>query len=237
MKTASAILAALLVATPAVAMEPLRYSTTVAGIPLGKMKVFLETEGTQYAVGISFQMIPILRQILNGDANADVEGAVVDGRYLPRESIFRYAGRKGEKRLAIGFDETGDPVDLDADPPIRKTDYRMSLDEAAGAIDPATAAALLMAPRDAPCEIAFDVFDGTKRHRISLTGASSPKRGDSVTCSGLYERVNGFKAKYMTPERRSWPFTATLTAWDGRWVPVKITANTKFGPASATLRR
>jgi len=112
----------------------------------------------------------------------------------------------------------------------------MTLAEAAGAVDPATAAALLMAPRADPCAVSFDVFDGAKRHRIALTGAASAPRGKTVTCAGVYERVAGFKAKYMEPGKRTWPFSAVLQDRGGRWVPLKVTAPTKFGPASATLR-
>lgn len=237
MKAFLALAAALALVPPAAAAkEALRYSTTVAGIPLGKLKVFMETGPSAYDVGISFAMVPILRHVLDGDANADVTGAVVGGRYLPREMTFRLEDGDGDKRRTILFDAAGNPVDLRADPPMRERPYDMTLAEAAGAVDPATAAAVLMAPRADPCALSFDVFDGAKRHRVSLTGAASARRGDTVTCAGLYERIAGFKGKYMTPERRTWPFRATLAERDGRWVPLKITAATKFGPASATLR-
>ncbi len=236
MKIMIPALTALLIATPAMARDTLKYSTTVAGIPLGKIKVVVENDEPEYSVRARFNMIPVLRQIFNGDANATVEGALVEGRHLPRESVFRYEGRKSEERTTIRFDEAGVPVDLIAEPPKRKKSYAMSLDEAVGAVDPATAVAILMRPREEACDIVFDVFDGAKRHRISLTGATAPQRGNTVTCEGRYDRVNGFKDKYMTPERRSWPFLATLAERDGTWVPLKITADTKFGPASATLR-
>ncbi len=229
------LLAALLVSTPVAANETLKYSTTVAGIPLGKIKVVVDTGEPDYSVRANFKMIPFLRHIFNGDANARVAGSVVEGRYVPQESIFRYEGRKKEQRTTIRFDGDGVPVDLFAEPPLREKSYAMSLDEAAGSVDPATAAAILMSPREKPCEIAFDVFDGSKRHRISLLGQAFAARGNTVTCNGLYERVNGFKAKYMTPELRTWPFAATLMGKDGMWIPLKITADTKFGPASATL--
>jgi len=237
MKKALVLLAALLVATPAAAADKLRYSLTVAGIPLGKVKISVDLGDAAYGVEGKFNMIPILRQILNGDARANVRGVVLDGRYVPRESVFRYEDREGEKRKTIVFDAAGVPIDVVAVPPTRETNYRMTIDEAAGAVDPATAGLILMAPRAQPCALSIDVFDGTKRHLISLRGAQSPAQGKTVTCIGLYERVNGFKAKYMADDRRTWPFAATLTERQGRWIPLKITANTKFGPASATLRR
>jgi len=242
MKKSFALVAALTLATsgaaPVIAAEEaLRYSTTVAGIPLGKLKIFMNTGPADYTVGASFKMVPILRQILDGDANADVAGAVVGGRYVPRQMTFQLEDSDGDKRRTILFDAAGNPSDLRADPPMRKRSYDMTLAEAAGAVDPATAVAVLMAPRARPCALSFDVFDGAKRHRVSLIGASSVPQGDTVTCAGFYERIAGFKAKYMEPDRRTWSFSATLQNRGGRWVPLKISAATKFGPASATLRQ
>ncbi len=230
-------IAAALAAAPAAAQDTLRYTATVIGLPLGSLALDTRTGATEYGVDASFRMIPLLRQILDGDARARVDGAVAGGRYVPRTALFRYDDRDGENRLAIAFDETGRPVDLRADPPLKRKSYHMTLDEAAGAVDPATAAAILLAPRPRPCALSVDVFDGKKRHRLSLVGAQSPVDDGTVTCAGVYERVDGFKDKYMTPERRTWPFRAILAARGDRWLPLKITADTKFGPASATLDR
>ena len=232
----AAAIAALLSATPALAEDVLKYSTSVAGIPLGKIKVIASADGQDYTARAHFSMIPVLRQIFHGDASATAEGSRAGDDFVPRQAVFLYAGRDEDRRRRIRF-EGGVPVELDAWPPIRETSYRMSLDEAAGAIDPATAAVVRMTPRERPCDLSLDIFDGTKRHRITLSGQARPAQGSEVTCTGLYERVNGFKAKYMTPERRSYPFTASFAGRNGRWIPLKITADTKFGPASATLRR
>ena len=231
-----AFLAALLATTPATAETVLKYSTTVAGIPLGKLKVVLDGDIADYRVRANFSMVPILRTIFNGDASAQAVGGVAGGRLMPRESVFEYAGRKDDRTITISFDGAGNPAAVEARPPLRQRSYAIGVEGAGGAVDPASAATILMAPRSEPCALSFDVFDGSKRHRLSLTGQRGPARGSTVTCAGLYERVSGFKDKYMTPERRTWPFTATVKGVDGRWVPLKITAETKFGPASATLR-
>ncbi len=236
MKTAI-ILAAILATTPATAETVLKYSTTVAGIPLGKIKVVLNDDDADYRVRAKFEMVPILRTIFNGDATAKAAGSMAEGRFLPRESVFRYAGRKRDRTITMRFDDAGNPAAVQAKPPLRERSYTIGVEGAGGAVDPASAASVLMAPRAEPCALTFDVFDGSKRHRIHLTGQRGAAKGSTVTCSGMYERVSGFKDKYMTPERRTWPFVATVKGrGDGRWVPLKITAETKFGPASATLR-
>ena len=230
-------LAALLAATPVSAEEVLKYSTSVAGIPLGKVKIVVDDAGTDYAVRARFDMVSLLRIVFHGDATAKASGTREGGRLAPQEASFRYADRKRDRKIAIAF-AGGIPTGVEAKPALRERSYDMPIDQAAGAIDPASAAAALMAPRAQPCALSFDVFDGSKRHRIALTGQQGTAQGATVTCTGLYERVAGFKSKYMTPERRSWPFVATVEGrGDGSWLPLKITARTKFGPASATLRR
>lgn len=236
MRTALALAATLLASSPALSQETLRYATSIGGLPLGSLDLATRIEGGGYGVQASFRMVPLLRQILNGDAKATAQGAVDAGRYTPQTALFRYDSSDGERRLAMAFDERGHPIDLRVDPPLRKRSYDMTLGDAAGAVDPATAIAIMMAPRENPCTLSFDVFDGAKRHRISLTDTLGVERG-VVTCAGMYERIKGFKAKYMTPERRTYPFRAELARQGQKWVPLKISSQTKFGPASVRLKR
>ncbi len=231
-----ALLATPVAMVPAMAEDVLKYSTSVAGIPLGKIKFILNENAADYSVRANFSMVPILRMIFHGDASAEAAGINDGGRLRPRQSVFHYADRKSNRSIAINFDEAGVPVAVNANPPLRKRSYTIGVEGAVGAVDPASAVTILMTPRSKPCDLSFDVFDGSKRHRVSLTGQQGAARGSTVTCTGLYERVSGFKSKYMTPERRTWPFSATVKGTNGRWIPLKITANTKFGPASATLR-
>lgn len=218
--------------------QVLKYRASVAGIPLGKLKLFLDRSGEDYTAKARFSMVSVLRTIFNGDAEAQVFGRFDGDRAVPETFDFDIEKRDGTQKTRIAFDETGNPIDLRAKPPLRQRSYSMTLDQAAGAVDPATAIMLLSAPRPDPCTLSFDVFDGAKRHRISLTGLAETPAGDGrALCIGLYERIAGFKDKYMTPDSRTYPFKAKLLRNGGAWIPEQIWADTKFGPASATLDR
>jgi len=94
---------------------------------------------------------------------------------------------------------------------------------------------MLSAPRATPCDVDMTVFDGRKLHRITLEPAS--ESDGNPQCTGRYERLAGFKAKYMTPERRSYDFDAELVRIEpNRWRPKRVSAKTKFGNAVALLR-
>ena len=104
------------------------------------------------------------------------------------------------------------------------------------AVDPASAVALLSAPRAAACEMDMTVFDGRKLHRITLKPSKKASEKD-VRCVGRYERLAGFKAKYMVPGRRAYSFDAELTQIaPNRWRPKRVWAKTKFGNAVVLLR-
>lgn len=233
----AAIAAAMLVTPAAQAQEQvLKYRASITGLPLAKLKLFLDRSDDEYEVKARFKMVTLLRTIFNGDAEAKASGRLDTDDLIPRTFSFRIDGRKGVQNTALAFDEAGDPIEIRAEPALRKRSYSMTLNEAAGAVDPATAALLLISPRADACALSFDVFDGAKRHRISLTGHAEPAKTDNrALCTGRYERIAGFKAKYMTPERRTYPFSAKLRRDGDIWIPEKIWANTKFGPASATL--
>lgn len=217
----------------------LKYRATVAGLPLGKLKLHIDRTDDQYTAAVSFKLVTLLRAILDGDAQANAAGQLQQGKPTPQEFQFKIDGRKKNQHTAIAFDADGNPSEIKADPPLRETAYRIGVEQAGGTIDPASAAVLLASPRTDACDLSMDVFDGAKRHRISLTGvAEQPDSRGVITCTGLYERIAGFKAKYMTPDARTYPFSAQLVEdIDGGWLPVKIWADTKFGPASATFYR
>jgi len=135
------------------------------------------------------------------------------------------------------FDAQGNASEVHANPVFRQRSYDIStLDEVRQAVDPASAVALLSAPRTAPCELDMTVFDGRKLHRITLE-PSKKKSAEKTRCIGRYERLAGFKAKYMVPDRRAYAFDAELTQIaPNRWRPHRVWAKTKFGDAVVLLR-
>ena len=221
-------------ASAAPVAESLKYRAYIGGLALGDLQLKIAMDDTGYATAAQFDMGRLLRIFLDTDARASSTGALRNGEAVPQS--FDYWVRDGEKQrnTEMSFDAEGNPSGVDADPGFDKRDYDVTLDQVRGAIDPASAVAMLSAERAAPCAVDMTIFDGRKLHRITMKPASTP---ETPHCIGKYERLGGFKAKYMTPKRRTYPFEAKLEQIaPSRWRPVRIWAETKFGRGVAVLK-
>ncbi len=218
--------------------ETLAYRAYIGGLPVGTLKLEIAMDEDRYATEARFDIARLFRWVLDTDALASSSGTVTDDGGAVPES-FDYWVRDGRKQrnTEMQFDEAGNATAVRADPVFDKRSYDISgFDEVRGAIDPATAVAMLSAPRTGPCDVDMKVFDGRKLHRISMKQVSGDQ--ENARCEGRYERLAGFKAKYMTPERRSYPFNAELRRiGPNRWRPVRVRAKTKFGNAIALLKK
>ena len=217
--------------------EALSYRAYIGGVPLGTLNLKIELDETNYSTEAKFDVGGWLSWALDTDARASSSGSLSAGAPIPEE--FRYWVRDGkkERNTEMLFDASGNPSEVRADPVFRQRSYDINtLDEVRQSVDPASAVALLAAPRPAACELDMTVFDGRKLHRITLR-PSTKKSEEYARCEGRYERLAGFKAKYMVPERRAYSFDAELTQIaPNRWRPKRVWAKTKFGNAVVMLR-
>ena len=217
--------------------ESLAYRAYIGGLQLGTLKLKIAMDDAHYATEARFDVATLLSWMLDTDARASSNGSVAAGAPIPAK--FQYWVRDGKKQrnTEMLFDADGNPTEVRANPIFRQRSYDIStLDEVKQSVDPASAIALLSAPRTAACELDMTVFDGRKLHRITLE--PSTKTSEKYTrCTGRYERLAGFKAKYMVPERRAYRFDAELKQiGPNRWRPKRVWAKTKFGNAVAILR-
>ena len=235
------ILAALLAVAPvsAFASEPvaesLSYRAYIGGLPLGTLALNIAMDDTRYATDAQFDVASVWSWALDTDARASARGGVANGQGIPTN--FDYWVRDGKKQRVTEmlFDAEGKPTEVRANPVFDKRSYDIELGEVGQAIDPATAAAMLSAPRSQPCDVDLRVFDGRKLHRITMKRVSGSV--EEPRCAGTYERLAGFKDKYMTPERRSYDFDAELVQIaPNRWRPRRVSAETKYGSAIIVLQ-
>lgn len=215
--------------------ESLTYRAFIGGLPLGDLKLKIAMDETRYATEARFDMVSLLRWVLDNDARASASGRLESGATIPASFDYWLRDGKKERNTEMRFDAAGNPVNVDADPEFDLRSYDITLDKARGALDPATAVVMLSAPRAAACDLDFKVFDGRKLHRITMEPASGS--AEKPRCKGRYTRLAGFKKKYMSPERRSYPFEAELQRIaPNRWRPRRVWAKTKYGSAVAVLR-
>jgi len=235
-------LAAVLAFAPSVssasepAAESLSYSAYIGGIPLGTLALKIAMDEDRYATNARFDIASLFKFFLDTDARASSQGLVAEGSAVPTSFDYWVRDGKKQRNTEMVFDASGNASEVLAEPAFRKRSYDITgLDQVRGAIDPATAVAMLSAPRDEACNVDMKVFDGRKLHRISMEPLGN---AEELRCVGRYERLAGFKAKYMTPERRSYPFKAQLKQIaPNRWRPVRVTAKTKFGNAIVLLKK
>lgn len=217
--------------------ESLSYRAYIGGLPLGTLNLKIAMDETRYATEARFDVAGLLRWALDTDARASSSGSVSAGAPVPANFKYWVRDGKKERNTEMLFDASGNAIEVKANPAFRQKSYDiLTLDEVKQAVDPASAVALLSAPRQAACELDMTVFDGRKLHRITLQ--PSPKKSETYErCIGRYERLAGFKAKYMVPDRRAYAFDAELTQIaPDRWRPRRVWAKTKFGNAVVLLR-
>ena len=235
------LFAAALVLSPAVALanepvaESLSYRAYIGGLPLGTLKLKIAMDQDRYATEARFDIASMLRWVLDTDARASSRGVVAEASMVPNAFDYWVRDGKKERNTEMTFDAAGNATEVHAAPAFRKKSYDVALDEVRGAIDPATAVALLSAPRASACDVSMKIFDGRKLHRVTMTPSGGTT--EAPKCAGRYERLGGFKAKYMTEERRSYTFQAELKQIaPNRWRPYRVTAKTQFGNAIALLK-
>ena len=236
-------LAALLLMTPfsALASEPvtesLSYRAYIGGVPLGTLKLKIAMDETNYSTRARFDVASLFSWALDTDAQASSNGSFAGGSAVPAKFTYWVRDGKKERNTEMLFDAAGNPSEVRAIPDFKQRSYDISsLSDVRQSVDPASAVALLSAPRSAACELDMTVFDGRKLHRITLE-PSAKSSEKSLRCAGRYERLAGFKAKYMVPERRAYSFDAELKQiGPNRWRPQRVWAKTKFGNAVVLLR-
>jgi len=168
------ILAALLAFAPvsALANEPvaesLSYRAYIGGLPLGTLQLKIAMDDSRYATEARFDVASLLKWALDTDARASSRGALTDGQGIPQSFDYWVRDGKKQRNTEMLFDSEGNPSEVRADPVFDKRSYDINLDQVKRAIDPATAIAMLSAPRSAPCDVDMKVFDGRKLHRITM---------------------------------------------------------------------
>ena len=215
--------------------ERLTYRTYLGGLPLGTLTLDLAMDRAGYAGEARFDVTALIRTVLDSDATVRVEGGWRGDEAAPRRFDYDLRDGKKRRRTVMAFDEAGSVASVDADPPFKRRRHSIGPEDVPGAVDPATAAILLAAPRAAPCALDMRVFDGKQLHGVTLSEGREAADG-TVTCEGRYERLAGFKPKRM--REAIFPFEAEMDpAGEGRWRPRIVRAPTKFGTATAVLRR
>ncbi|MFN7222399.1 MAG: DUF3108 domain-containing protein [Paracoccaceae bacterium] len=221
-------------AMPTVAQESqtARYTLSISGLTAGKMTLGANHGSGTYAVSANTASAGLAGLFRSFSLTSRVRGTEQAGRLVPASYTSRTEGSREGRGADLSF-KNGIATVLRADapspdaPPVDPAQHK-------GAVDPLTGLYAIL--RDTTparaCRLTVEMFDG---HRISRLSLSAPKTdGDSLTCQGLYQRVEGYPPDEIA-KRAEFPFVVTYTAvGDGTVRAIEVSMDSLFGPARLT---
>jgi hypothetical protein len=228
---ASLTAVALAVAVPAGA-ETATYALSLAGIPLGEVTLASERSGSDYAAAMSVTPNGLVAAMtsysFDGRSSGEIDG---EGRLAPLRFTARSSSPRADRRTEIEW--RGDvPVRVSVVPPRSSAPDPASV---VGALDPVSAGFALLRENDPDdiCDADIEVFDGSRRSRLSVAEPVAGERG--LTCSGVYARLEG--EAHSLSSQREYPFTLTFVPdGQGQVRLERIETRTRFGLALVSRR-
>lgn len=225
------------VVPPPEAQGPMRhvFDLYAGGIWVGEAVLDAKVGEESYVAGARLRTAGLVRALFDASFVAETTGRI-DGRGMEPE---RFAATTEDNRkkqdVEIGYVD-GQPLRVKAEPAFKVRDYSLDPARQGSVADPLTGALSALAPRaDGFCDRRIEMFDGQRRFAL-VFGAPRPD-GERVSCAAAYERVAGFKAKMMKPDRRTIPFTMSFRERpDGLWEPVRALIETDFANLSLVRR-
>lgn len=204
------------------------YNLSVSGIPLGTVTLRSEQSGNGYLAGVRITPNGLVSAVTGYSFDGRASGLVdASGKVTPQ--VFEADSRSPRAKRRTEIEWSGDtPVRVSVEPPRNNAPDPARI---VGALDPVSASFALLrdTSKEALCNASIDVFDGSRRSRLSL-GAPVAGEDGAVTCSGAYAKLEG-EAHSFSPQGE-YPFTLTFAPGDaGRMRLERIETQTRFGTA------
>ncbi len=223
---------ALLSVQPALA-EPYEqlWSVRAFGIKVGELALSVEETSSAYAGAGSFRTTGLAGILRSIQFTVSGEGNVRDTNLLPtRYDGFINTGKrisetilKTKGGLLVKTKGAQDPA------------TPIAPDATKGALDPMSMMWLVLRDQsDATlCQIDRTQFDGTRLVRITLQTRQSD--GDSVTCSGTYDRIGGYSEEELA-ELKTSPLSITYERSGDLWRASDVYLTSRHGKAKLVRR-
>ncbi|TPE47955.1 DUF3108 domain-containing protein [Amaricoccus solimangrovi] len=207
------------------------YDFYVAGFKVGTMTFTPETGARDYSAQARISAAGIVGAFLTFDYAASSSGALGKAGPVPR--LFQAVSDSPSGRRTTRIDwKNGVPVKVTVEPPREdEPDPR----EQAGTVDPVAAGVAVLSdgPAERMCATTVDIFDGSRRSRLTVGPRRAVKGG--FTCAGTYARLKG--EPHTLSSQREFPFTLTFSEGaDGMAKVRRIETKTSFGTAAMERR-
>ncbi|MEM9144887.1 MAG: DUF3108 domain-containing protein [Pseudomonadota bacterium] len=217
------------------ARAPTVYDMYLGGFWLGALEVAAERDGADYRARARLGTGGWVRAFWGLELDASAEGQVGPRHWRPSRFTAETRTRRRARSLAMRFEDWR-PVEVAVRPPFNPKPWQIDPQAQRGTSDPLSAFLTAAASPSGtePCGHEADVYDGRRRHRITL-GAATEEQG-LRRCDALYARVGGFKPKMM--KKPDFPFTVWFAPGEaGGWAFLRAMGETPFGVAVLRRRR
>ncbi len=226
-----AVTAAGVVSAAAIA-ETRTYDLSISGIHLGTITLRTEQAGSEYRAASKITPNGLVGAVTSYAFDGSASGWVdAGGKVTPETFKAESTSPRATRRTEIVWQgET--PIHVSVVPPRRHAPDPARI---VGALDPVSAGFALLRDNqpEAICDASVDVFDGSRRSRLTV-GEPQPA-GDGWTCAGTYTRLEG--EAHTLSSQSSYPFTLTfMPEGTGKVRLERIETRTRFGPAVITRR-
>ena len=181
------------------------YDLYAGGLRIGEAVLEAEVGADGYRAGGTLRTAALVRAFFDAGMTVAAAGAIEGGAMRPE--WFTVTTVNGEEVETRRIDYAGGAVEaVSAEPPERPRPWSLEPGRQGAVLDPVTAAVRTLAPRRAGfCGHRVEMFDGKRRFALAI-GPAEPD-GARLRCEAVYERLGGYKPKFMAPDRRTMPFT------------------------------
>lgn len=222
-------------ANGATAQQTTTFDLTIRNIRVGQIILAGNETGKSYAVRGVAKNTGLSRVVrafsYTGDVNGRIKGQVLTPVHYKETADTGKRVSEVELKYTRGVPAVvryTSPRDAGPDSPAPSTQ--------GGTVDPLSAIYGLLRdrPADAACAGRFDIFDGKRRSRIRLANGATV--GGLPTCTGFYERMQGFLPDEIARHKR-FDFVMTFTdAGNGRVSVARVVFDSIYGKAAIDRR-
>jgi hypothetical protein len=214
-------------AAAAAASDTATFDLAVSGVHVGTVTLRAEEADGRYAAASKITPSALVGAMTGYAFDGRSSGVIdAEGRVSPVRFAANSSSPRAKRRTEIEWDGAT-PTRVSVEPPRR---HAPDPARVVGALDPVSAGFALLrdAAPDEICDTSLDVFDGSRRSRLSL---AEPVPADGgFTCAGVYARLEG-EAHTMSAGG-SYPFTLVFVPnGDGLMRLERVETRTRFGPA------
>ncbi len=210
------------------------FDVSFRGIKAGVAAFKGVTTDNAYTVAGQLKSTGLIGAVVNLSYNVKAQGVRQGDRFIPRSYSENNRDGAAVSRATISF-QNGVPNIVDTNPPATRGPYALDPATQAGTLDPGTGLFTVLRdrPRNEVCNESVDIFDGSRRARVTL-GAPKEANGQ-ITCAGSYTRIAGYEPWEME-ERKTFLFRAEFRPAGDLWQVSRVGIQTVYGEARLDRR-